>query len=125
MIYGMNRMVRIEQLAEAALTGDALTLRSLTQDWLAENRRIADCLPPLSSDPTILSVAAGLAELFADRRLELPPHWAAKIEPVHPPLYLVKAAKTMPRLRRLCETESPSALKRRNLLAPPTFLEFA
>jgi hypothetical protein len=61
-------MVRIEQLAEAALAGDALLLRSLTQDWLSELPRLSETPAPLTTDPTILSIAAGLVELLAQRQ---------------------------------------------------------
>jgi hypothetical protein len=118
-------MVQVEQLAEAALAGDALKLRGLTQDFLRQPARLADSKPPISSDPLVSIVAAGLIELLAERRHEPPPPWANQIGAAHPPLYLVKAAHVMPRLRRLCESESPAPLRRRNLFAPPTFLEFA
>jgi hypothetical protein len=117
-------MVRIEQLAEAALAGEALKLRSLTQDFLSQCTRLADCPVPVSTDANVLAVCAGLIELLAHRRGEPPPPWAVKIGPVQSPLYLVSAAGTMSNLRRLCETESPPPLKRRHLFAPPTFLEF-
>ena len=118
-------MVQIEQLAKAAMAGDALKLRSLTQDLLRQNARLVDSARPLSTDPVVSVVAAGLIELLAERRHEPAPAWASLIGATHPPLYLVKSAQRMPRLRRLCETESPEPLRRRNLFAPPTFLEFA
>jgi hypothetical protein len=117
-------VVPMEQLAEAALAGDALRLRSLTQDFLSQTARLADTPRPLSSDPLLCVIAAGLIELLAERRHEPAPTWAAQIGATHPPLYLVKSAHHMPRLRRLCESESPAPLRHRNLFAPPTFLEF-
>jgi hypothetical protein len=118
-------MVRIEQLAEAALTGDALELRSLVQDWLHENPRIADCAAPTSKDSDIVATAAGLAELLALRAQQPPPSWTAAVGGVHEPVFLVKAAQTMRRLRMACENESPLPLRRRGLYAPPDFLSFA
>lgn len=118
-------MVRIDQLAHAALDGDALLLRSLVQDWLAGNPQLSECLAPDSSDPTILAISAGLVEMFAQRRNQLSPSWAKDIAALDHPLYLLKSARTMPRLRRLCKAQSPLPLRRRNLFAPPTFLEFA
>jgi len=118
-------MVQVEHLAEAALAGDALKLRSLTQDFLRQTARLADAKPPASSDLLVSIVAAGLIELLAERRHEPAPSWSNPIGAAHPPLYLVKAAHAMPRLRRLCESESPGPLRCRNLFAPPTFLEFA
>jgi len=117
-------MVRIEQLAQMALSGDALGLRSQVQDWLGEHPKLADSPAPVSADPTILAVAAALVELFAERRGESPPPWAAKIGAAPRPIHLVNAARTMRRLRELCEAESPPSLRRRNLFAPPGFLEF-
>jgi hypothetical protein len=40
-------------------------------------------------------------------------------------MFVVKSAETMPRLRHLCETQSPEPLRRRGFLAPPDFLTFA
>jgi hypothetical protein len=118
-------MVHIEELAEAALAGDALRLRSLAHDWLRENPRIFDVAPPESSNPTIRVISAALVELLADRSHQPPPGWVHGIGSAESPLYLLKSAVTMPRLRKLCETESPWPLRRRNLFAPPTFLDFA
>jgi hypothetical protein len=118
-------MVRTEQLAEAALSGNALLLRSLTMDWLSEHPRLSEVPAPNLSDGTMIAVAAGLVELLADRRHETPPPWTAKVGAAPRPVHLVKASQTMRRLRELCETESPEPLRRRNVFAPPTFLEFA
>jgi hypothetical protein len=41
------------------------------------------------------------------------------------PIHLVKAAQNMRHLRELCATQSPLPLRKRNLFAPRTFLEFA
>jgi len=124
MIFGMKHMVRIEQLAVAAVQRDAVALRSLAQDLLRENVLIKEVLSPDSNDPVIRAIAASLVELFADQRRELPPPWAAEVAALDRPVFLVEAVATMPRLRRLCETESPAPLRRRNLLAPPNFLQF-
>src|SRR4051794_37918306 len=125
MTYGRNHMINqivpIEQVAQAALSGDALRLRSLVQDWLGEHPKLADTPAPASIDQTVLSVAAGLVELFAQRRGESPPVWAARIGAAPRPIHLVKAAQTMRRLRELCEAESPLPLRRRNVFAPPGY----
>ncbi len=118
-------MVTLEQLAEAALSADALALRSLAQEWLQENPCIADCPKPSSNDVQVLVVAAALVELFADRTGQPPPPWSGSIGPLAHPRYLLRAARTMKRLRRMCETESPPPLRRRNLYAPAEFLLFA
>jgi len=118
-------MVRLEQMAEAALGGDALVLRALAQEWLRENPLIINSVPPTSNDADILATAAALVELLALRTQQPPPSWTARIGPVRNPTYLVKAARTMPRLRQSCAEESPLPLRRRGLFAPPDFLSFA
>ena len=118
-------MADLEQLARAALAGEALTLRSLAQDWLRENTLMAGCPRPLSDDPEVLAVAAALVDLFAERSHQPAPDWTVDIGPLAHPHYLVRAALTMKRLRLMCEQESPLPLRRRNLYAPADYLRFA
>jgi hypothetical protein len=88
-------MARIEQLAEAALCGDALLLRSLTQDWLSVHPRFADTPEPRSNEPAVLAVAAGLIELLAERQNQPPPAWAKRIGAAPEPIFLIRSARTM------------------------------
>ena len=118
-------MVTIEQIAEAALNRDGLLLRSLTQDMLSKHPILSDCPKPETDDPRILAAAASLIELFAMRLDQAPPPWAKSIGALPEPIYLLKAAATMKRLRTLCETEAPEPLRKRGFFAPPNFLEFA
>ena len=118
-------MVRIEQLAEAALRGDGLLARSLAQDFLRENARLADVPQPVTDDRRTLAASASLIELFAVRLKQDAPPWTKGIDPLAEPLFLLKAATTMKRLRALCEIESPEPLRKRGFFAPPNYLEFA
>jgi len=118
-------MVQIEQLAEAALNGEGLLLRSLTQDFVRENPRLADIPKPVVNDAPVLAASASLIELFAARLKQDPPVWTKSIGPLTEPVFLLKAAATMKRLRLLCETESPEPLRKRGFYAPPNYLEFA
>jgi hypothetical protein len=72
-----------------------------------------------------MAIAAGIAELLAERNAQEPPPWTRPIPAAAEPVFLVKAAQRMPRLRRLCEEEGPEPLRRRRLLAPPDFLTAA
>ncbi|MCC7264946.1 MAG: hypothetical protein IT369_20700 [Candidatus Latescibacteria bacterium] len=117
-------MVRIEQLAQAALSRESLQLRSLTQDLLRGNPQLSETPRPSTDDPALLSVSASLIELFASRLHQQPPAWAQEIGPLPEPMFLVEAAGNFKRLRVLCETQSPESLRKRGLYAPPTFLEF-
>jgi hypothetical protein len=125
MTYGKGNMNRIDLLSRAALSGDALQLREIVQDFLATHPEFSELPAPDSHDDTLRSVAAGLVELLADRCGKKPPEWCKGIGAAPHPIHLLKSASTMRRLRELCEKESPLPLKRRNLYAPPTFLMFA
>jgi hypothetical protein len=108
-----------------ALAREALQLRSLAQDLMREQPSAKDWQRPKTTDLRVLAVAAALTELLAMRLGQEPPDWTARIGALPEPLYLVQAAERLRRLRELCQQESPAPLKKRGILAPPNFLEFA
>ncbi|CAN5841317.1 hypothetical protein BH10CHL1_BH10CHL1_13840 [soil metagenome] len=118
-------MVKIEEIAEAALHGESLLVRSMTQDFLRHNPRFVDISRPVTTNESVLALSAAFLELFAARSNQPAPSWTAKIGPVAQPIFLLKAAKQMKRLRELCEAESPEPLRQRRLYATPDYLEFA
>ena len=118
-------MELIEQLAEAALSQDHLRLRSLVQDLVRSNTQINDLRPPQTTDSHLRVISASIAELLAMRQDQQPPTWTREIGALSEPLYLLKSASHMKRLRELCETQSPEPMRKRKLYAPPHFLEFA
>src|SRR5207237_3287974 len=107
-------MVNIEQIAAAALAGDALGARGLTQDWIKSNPDIANCAAPTNPDISIRALSAALIELFAERLGQKAPVWSEQIGALPTPLFLVQAAARMRRLHELCQRESPPPLRRRN-----------
>jgi hypothetical protein len=117
--------VDLRDLVRALLSYDALSARV----WLTEARRKqvewSSIAAPTDATPTELALAAGLVELMAQRDGQAPPPWTASVGRSPTRIYLVRAAADMPRLRRLCEEEGPEPLKRRDLLAPPDFLDAA
>jgi hypothetical protein len=117
-------MITIEQLAQAALNGESLRLRSLTQDLLREQPLLSAYPKPQTQDPRLLTTAAALLELLAGRLHQAPPPWTSEIGALADPVYLLKEATQMKRLRAFCETEAPEPLRKRGLYAPPNFLEF-
>jgi len=123
MIFGRNHVVCIEQLAAAALAGNALGLRSLVQDWLLQDSPMFECPMPSTQSLELLAISAGLLELLAERTGQSPPDWTRTIGASDRPIYLLRAAAHMPRLRELCETQSPPPLRQRRVFAPPNFLE--
>ena len=114
----------IKQIAEAALAGEALLLRSLTQDFLREQVDLSACQKPATNDERVLSAAAALIELLAARAQQAPPVWTKDVGALSEPIYLLKAAATMKRLRLMCETEAPEPLRQRGFYAPANYLEF-
>ncbi len=115
----------IEQLAEAALQRDSLRLRSLVQDLTRAKINWTTLPRPETKDTRLLAIAASLAELLAMRQNQTPPAWTKEIGALNEPFYLLRSAETMKRLRVLCETQSPEPMRKRQLYAPPNFLEFA
>lgn len=118
-------MVRIDQIAEAALSGEGIKVRSLVQDFFRENSNITNVSKPVVDDDRVLATSAALVELFASRLGQDAPAWTKTVGPLAEPIFLVKAAETMKRLRVLCEIESPAPLRSRGIYAPPNYLEFA
>lgn len=118
-------MATLDQLAEAALQHDALAVRSLAMDLLQQHARLADLPQPASGDRRVHVVAAALIELLALRRHEPPPAWTACVEGLNEPFHLLESASLMPRLREMCERESPEPLRCRKLYAPADDLTFA
>lgn len=116
-------MERIEQIAAAALQGDGLMTRSLVQDFFRSYPRLAEVSKPATEDQRLLAAAASLLELFAFRLKQQAPNWTRSVGPLTEPIFLLKSAASMPRLRALCEAESPEPLRKRGFFAPPNYLE--
>ncbi len=117
--------MQVEDLVQALLRFDALTARQ----WVSDARR-ANIDWPAVPEPSMLDasgrvVAAGVVEMLAARAGAVPPGWTANVGSAAEPILLVRAAGSMPRLRRLCEVEGPEPLRRRGVLAPPDFLTAA
>jgi hypothetical protein len=120
-----NRNMHLDQLVGALLAFDALSAREWIQDATRAGIQWHQLPCPTNDDSTALAVAAGIVELMAERSGQEPPDWTREVRPAPKPVFLVKAALTMPRLRKMCEDEAPMPLKRRRVFAPPNFLSFA
>ena len=118
-------MATIDELARAALDGNALLARSLAQDFIKGNPVLTEVKSPAVSDARVLAASAALVELFALRTNQPAPLWTSVVSGLEKPIYLVKAALTMKRLRALCDAESPLPLRKRGFYAPPDYLAFA
>jgi hypothetical protein len=118
-------MISLDDLAIAALSRDALQLRSLVQDLIRGGQNLSAITPPKTQDARLLSVAAAIVELLAERTNQAAPAWTATVGAVSEPVYLVAAAERLSSMRQLCDEESPEPLKRRRLFAPPNYLAWA
>ncbi len=117
--------MNLDDLVHSILAYDALASRQWVSDSLRAGLDWTAMPRPTGLDETEMGVAAAIAELLASRVGQEPPSWTVTIEAPPEPVFLVKAARTMPRLRRLCEQEGPEPLRRRRILAPPEFLKVA
>ena len=117
--------MELRDLVEALVARDALRARQWTADALRARLIWTHTPRPVGWGALELSVAAGVVELFASRSRQAPPSWTATVGAAPEPLYLVRAAEVMPRLRRSCETDGPEPLRVRQIYAPPDFLTAA
>ncbi len=115
----------LRDLVAALLSREALRARQ----WVADAERAGfdwtRAAEPRGLDALGLAVAAAVVEMMAERRSRPSPSWTSSVPAAPQPLFLVQAAESLPRLRRLCEQEGPEPLRRRGLLAPPDFLTAA
>ena len=117
--------MELRELVEALLEGDALRARQ----WVADAARCrlswSELPTPKGLSPVARAVAASVVEMMASRAGQPAPLWAQTAPASPTTVFLVRAAQTMPRLRRLCEEEGPEPLRKRRILAPPEFLTWA
>ena len=116
--------MNLEQIAQAALNRDSLRLRELVLELLDIYPNLGEIPEPILAQESKV-VIAGLLELLAERRKQLPPLWTHKVGGMVEPFFMLEFTHSMPRLRDYCERESPLPLRKRGLYAPPNFLEFA
>lgn len=117
--------MRLDDLVVALLSHDTLAARQWVVDAARERFDWSAVPAPRHPDPVARAVAAGVAEVLAQRAGQAAPAWTSAVPGLAEPFFLVQSAARMPRLRRLCENEGPEPLRRRGLLAPPEFLTAA
>ncbi len=117
--------MELRVLVEALLQGDAIRARQWVEDAARCQLSWSKLPSPENLSPVALAVAAGVVEMMASRAGQPAPAWA-QAAPASPTQgFLVRAAETMPRLRRLCLEEGPEPLRKRGILVPPEFLTWA
>lgn len=113
------------EMVRALRNHDTLTARQWVIDAQRAKVQLENVERPSGLDDVDLAIAAGVVELLAERWHQTSPNWTGDVPAAPGPVFLVKAAAYLPRLRRTCETEGPEPLRRRHLLAPPDFLTTA
>jgi len=117
--------VDLRDLVHAVLAYEALAAREWVAEAASSGLRWSEIPVPAGLDATELAVAAGLAEMLAQRAGVAVPAWVHSIERAPREVFLVRAADTMPRLRRMCREEGPEPLRSRGIFAPPDYLTAA
>ena len=107
----------LRDLVRALVDRDALGARQ----WVADAERAGFDWSRVAEPPDLDLVGMAVAAAL----VEMAPSWTSAVPAVPERIFLVRAAESLPRLRRLCEEEGPEPLRRRGLLAPPDFLTAA
>ena len=115
----------LSDLVRALVGLDPLAVRQWIADASRSNVQWANLPRPEGLNLTEDVIAAGVAELLAFRAGVNPPAWTSAVGAAPEPVFLVRAALQMPRLRWSCEHEGPEPLRRRRVFAPPDFLTVA
>ncbi len=115
----------LRELANALAAGDALRARVLMREAQVRHHVWRTTDMPTGLDRNGLAIAAGVVELMCQREGLQPPSWTEGVEGADADLFLVRAAQSMPRLRKLCVEEGPWPLRRRRIFVPPEFLSAA
>lgn len=115
--------MELSDLVRAILQGDLLTARQWVADAYRVRLRWEHCERPDNMDHRELAVAAGLAELLAERVGAQPPPWTGSIGAQREPIFLDPGIEKMPRTLARAKSHAPNALRKRNLFALPDFLE--
>jgi hypothetical protein len=117
--------MELRELVLAVLGGDLLSARQ----WVADAQRGGvtweNLERPLEFNDREMTVAAGLAELLADRAGEKPPRWTATVGGDAELVVLDPGLEEMPRSFARAKALAPEPLRKRNLVALPDFLRVA
>jgi hypothetical protein len=115
----------LRDLVRAILAGDLLSARQQVADLHRRNVCWEQLEQPLDLTDREMSVAAGLVELLASRTGGTPPRWTVAVGPTREPLILDPGLEKMPRSFAHAKAAGPEALRKRNLIALPDFLDVA
>lgn len=115
----------IRDLVYALTRGDLLAARQWTADARRANLRWDLLSQPVGLTEREASIAAAMVELLASRAGVAAPLWTSSVGGVQEPVVLDPGLEQMPRSFARAKMTGPDALRRRNLIALPEFLDVA
>jgi hypothetical protein len=117
--------MELRTLIDSILAGDLLAARQWVADAKREQLNWGTLPYPIGLAGRQITVAAGIVELFARRAGEVPPAWTEAVGPERELIVLDPGLEQMPRSFARAKASGPEPLRKRNLLAPPDFLDVA
>jgi len=115
----------VNELVRALVTGDLLSARQSVADAQRVGVQWEHLAPPRGLSDLEMSVAAGIVELLASRVGAKAPPWTKEVGGVQEMLILDPGLEQMPRSFAHAKAAGPEALRKRNLIALPDFLDVA
>lgn len=115
----------LRELVAALLKGDILAARQFVADAARGNLRWDRMELPAGLSSRERAVAAAIVELLASRAGMSAPAWSQSIGPVRGMLVLDPGLESMPRSFARARIAGPEPLRKRNIVAPPDFLDVA
>jgi hypothetical protein len=117
--------MEIRDLVDALVRGDLIAARQWAADALRTNVRWEAIPEPANLGEREAAIAAAMVELFASRTGSAPPAWTRNVGAVAEPFVLDPGLASMSRSYAHAKTAGPEALRKRNLVALPDFLDVA
>jgi len=114
--------MELRELVTFILSRDLLSARQWVADALRAGFRWESVQRPNGLNERELAVAAGVAELLAERAGSRAPPWTSTIGACRESVLLDPGLDAMPRTLARAKTAGPEPLRRRNLIATPEFL---
>jgi hypothetical protein len=115
------------ELAQAALDDDTkrFRIRAMELDRVASQDGLAELPMPNETDSRILCLCAAIVELLAERYGYRSPLWTDSIGALDQPLLLIPSMRGYPDSIKAMLAETPEPLRKRNLIATRSFLNYA
>jgi len=113
--------MQIRTLIEALRSFDVRRARKWVADATRAPVRRTKVARPSGMTAAQPAVAAGVVESLANRSGQRSPGWTSEVAESPRRIYLVPAAESILRLRKLCGKEGSEPLRKRQIMAPPEF----